>query len=128
MKRYKVIVTPEAEFSIRESFLYIFARSPLNAERWIRSLYAEIDTLETFPERCAFALEREYLEMDLRQLLFKSHRVVFSVIRRVVRSGCMKYGMQSEEPLEKPFLNTRPKSHDERKLAPVPKRGGFGTW
>ena len=79
MKRYKVIVTPEAEFSIRESFLYIFARSPLNAERWIRSLYAEIDTLETFPERCAFALEREYLEMDLRQLLFMSHRLVFSV-------------------------------------------------
>jgi len=42
-------------------------------------LYSEIDTLETFPERCAFAREREYFEADLRQLLFKSHRVVFSV-------------------------------------------------
>lgn len=79
MKLYKVIVTPEAEASVRESFLYLFARSPLNAERWIRNLYAEIDTLETLPERCAFAREREYLEEDLRQLLFKSHRVVFSV-------------------------------------------------
>lgn len=79
MTRYKVIVTPEAQASIRESFLYILARSPPNAERWIRKLYAQIDTLETFPERCAFALEREYLEVDLRQLLFKSHRVVFSV-------------------------------------------------
>ncbi len=79
MKRYRVIVTPEAEASIRESFLYILARSSLNAERWICRLYAEIDTLETFPERCAFAREREYLDDDLRQLLFKSHRVVFSV-------------------------------------------------
>lgn len=79
MKSYKVIVTPEAQASIRESFLYIRARSPLNAERWIRRLYSEIDSLETFPERCAFALEREYLEVDLRQLLSKSHRVVFSV-------------------------------------------------
>ncbi len=38
----------------------------------------------------------------------------------------MKYGMQSEEPLEKPFLKTRPKSHNERKLAPVPERVGSG--
>lgn len=79
MKRYKVIVTPEAEASIRESFMYILARSPMNAERWIRELYAEIDTLETMPERCPYALERKYFEEDLRQLLFKSHRVVFSV-------------------------------------------------
>ena len=79
MKHYKVVVSPEAEFSIRESFLYILGRSPLQAERWIRSLYAEIETLETFPERCAFAREREYLEEDLRQLLFQSHRVVFSI-------------------------------------------------
>jgi plasmid stabilization system protein ParE len=81
VKRYQVIVTPDAETSIKKSFLDIFASSPLNAERWLRRLYAEIDTLQAFPERCAFALEREYFEMDLRQLLFKSHRVVFSVDR-----------------------------------------------
>ncbi len=55
-------VTPEAQASIRESFVYILSQSPLNADRWIRRLYAEIETLETFPKRCAFAREREYLE------------------------------------------------------------------
>ena len=38
----------------------------------------------------------------------------------------MKYGMQSEEPLENPFLETRPRSDDERKLASVPQRVGSG--
>ena len=35
-----------------------------------------------FPERCAFAREREYLDEDLRQLLFKSHRIVFTVEKK----------------------------------------------
>ena len=46
MKRFRVIVTPEAESGIRDAFTYIYARAPQNAERWIRQLHAEIDTLE----------------------------------------------------------------------------------
>ncbi|MBL8232069.1 MAG: type II toxin-antitoxin system RelE/ParE family toxin [Bryobacterales bacterium] len=79
MKKFEVIVTPEAQAGIRKSFLYIHERSPLNAARWIEGLYDEIDTLERFPERCSYAREREYLEEDLRQLVYKSHRVVFYV-------------------------------------------------
>lgn len=79
MKKYQVIVTPEAQAGIRESFLYIHERSPLNAARWLQALYEQIDRLERFPERCAYARERQYLEEDLRQFAFKSHRVVFYV-------------------------------------------------
>ena len=79
---YQVIVTPEAQAGIRESFAYIHERSPLNAARWLQALYGEIDTLERFPERCAFALERKYLDEDLRQLVFKSHRIVFTVEKK----------------------------------------------
>lgn len=79
MKTFEVIVTPEAQSGIRESFLYIHERSPLNAARWLQGLYDEIDSLERFPERCSYAREREYLEEDLRQLVYKSHRVVFYV-------------------------------------------------
>ena len=77
--KYHVIVTPEAQAEIRESFAYIHERSPLNAARWLQALYGQVDTLERFPERCAFAHEREYLDEDLRQLVFKSHRIVFTV-------------------------------------------------
>lgn len=79
MKIYQVIVTPEAEAGVRESFAYIHNQSPLNAENWLRDLYSKIDSLEQFPERCSFARERDYFEEDLRQLNFKSHRVVFQV-------------------------------------------------
>jgi plasmid stabilization system protein ParE len=77
--KYEVIVTPEAQEGIRSSFKYIYERAPLNAARWLQGLYDRIDTLERFPERCGFAREREYLEEDLRQLLFKSHRVIFRI-------------------------------------------------
>lgn len=83
--KYHVIVTPEAQAGIRESFAYIHERSPLNAARWLQALYAEIDILEKFPERCAVAREREYLDEDLRQLVFKSHRVVFTVQKKEKR-------------------------------------------
>lgn len=83
--KYQVIVTPEAQAEIRESFAYIHERSPLNAARWLRALYGQIDTLERSPERCVFAREREYLDEDLRQLVFKSHRIVFTVERKEKR-------------------------------------------
>lgn len=79
MKKYEVIVTPEAQAGIRESFLYIHERSPLNAARWLHGLYVEIDSLERSPERCSYAREREYLEEELRQLVYKSHRVILHV-------------------------------------------------
>jgi plasmid stabilization system protein ParE len=65
VKKYEVIVTPEAQAGIREGFEYIAARSPLNAAHWIRGLYSQIDSLERFPERCAYAREREFLDEEL---------------------------------------------------------------
>ncbi len=46
-----------------------------------RHFTTELDTLERFPERCAFARELKYLDEDLRQLVFKSHRIVFAVAK-----------------------------------------------
>jgi len=83
--KYQVVVTSEAQAGIRESFVYIYERSPLNAARWLRELYGKIDTLESFPERCAFAREREYLDDELRQLVFKSHRIVFAIEKKEKR-------------------------------------------
>ena len=74
---YRVIVTPEAQVGTRESFQYIHEQAPVNAERWLQGLYDQIDKLERFPARCGSARERKYFEEDLRQLLFKSHRIIF---------------------------------------------------
>lgn len=79
MKRHKVIVTPEAQADIEGSFRFINEDFPLNAARWLIDLYSQIETLERFPERCPHARESEYYNDELRQLIFKSHRIVFFV-------------------------------------------------
>ena len=96
MKKYEVIVTPEAEIGIVSAFDHINQRSPENAAKWLRGLYRHIDTLETMPERCARARENEYFEGTLRQLLFKSHRIIFRVEKaeRIVRILYVLHGKQ----------------------------------
>jgi len=59
-EKYEVIISPHAEDSIVSAFHYIHERSPGNAARWLKDLYSCIDSLESFPERCALAREREY--------------------------------------------------------------------
>jgi len=49
---YDVIVAPAAENGIAEGFAYIRARSPENAERWLRGLYQLVHKLESMPKRC----------------------------------------------------------------------------
>jgi len=79
VKRYEVIVTPEAETAIISAFNYIDEHAPLNAERWLRKLYSCIASLENFPHRYALARECQFFEGELRQLVFKSHRIVFRI-------------------------------------------------
>jgi plasmid stabilization system protein ParE len=58
------------------------------------------------PERCALARENEYFEDELRQLLFKSHRIIFRVERseRIVRVLYVRHGRQRAigEPADEP--------------------------
>lgn len=91
-----MIVTPEAEEGIISAFEYINERSPENAAKWLRSLYREINTLETSPERCSLARENEYFDGKLRQLLFKSHRIIFRVeqAEKLVRVLYVRHGRQ----------------------------------
>ena len=104
--KYKVVIAPEAEQAALETFHYIFERAPLAATRWLRDLYRAIDALESFPERCAFAPERLYLEEDLRHLIFKSHRIIFLVDkrRREVQVLDVRHGRRRAigEPVEAP--------------------------
>ncbi len=95
MKRYTVIVTPEAQSNIREAFLYINARSPLNAGRWLQSLHDQIETLERFPQRCSYARERSDLGQELRQLLFKSHRIISSWTNRRLPFKSSAFAMEN---------------------------------
>ena len=104
---YEVIVTPAAEDDIAEAFAYIQARAPENAERWVRGLYKLVGKLESMPKRCGRAREADDLGLDLRQLVFKSHRIVFRIDEgsRVVRVLRVFHGARlglSREELDNP--------------------------
>jgi plasmid stabilization system protein ParE len=77
--KYTVIVTPEAQANIEAAYEYIAERSPLNATRWLRDLYRQIDRLEKFPRRFGEAREQRYVSDEIRQSIFKSHRIVFTI-------------------------------------------------
>jgi plasmid stabilization system protein ParE len=79
MTRYTVSITREAENNIADAFDYIRERSPMNARKWIRGLYREIDSLELMPARFGVAREQAYFKEDLRQLVSKSHRIIYLI-------------------------------------------------
>lgn len=79
MKSYTVNITDDVEADIRSAFLYIFERSEEAATNWLRGLYLAVDTLETMPERCPLIRENDAFEEDVRNLLYHSHRIIFTV-------------------------------------------------
>ena len=79
MKNYTVNITDEVDAEIRKAFFYIFERSEPNAITWLRGLYQAIDTLETMPERCPLIRESDAFEREVHNLLFHSHRIIFTV-------------------------------------------------
>lgn len=96
MKKYAVLVTPEAERGILAAFRYIHEHSPLRAAQWLRALDAKLDTLEHYPKRCSLAREHKYFDAPLRQLVFRQHRIVFrvEVPSHVVRILYVVHGKQ----------------------------------
>jgi plasmid stabilization system protein ParE len=99
--KFKVIVTPAAEADLAESFAYIHARSPHNAGRWLRALYREIRGLETVAG-FGRAPESDYLGVELRQKVFKSHRIIYTLDekKRLVHVHYVRHG--ARRPLGEP--------------------------
>jgi len=78
---YEVLITPAAEAEVAETFEYIRIRSPMNARRWLQALYNAIEALAGF-HGYGRAPESDWLDTDLRQKVFKSHRIIYSVDQR----------------------------------------------
>ena len=76
--RYTVQVAATAKADLAETFVYLGDVSPEVAERWLRDAEQAINALGTFagygPAREAAVLGR-----PLRQRVFQSYRIVFSV-------------------------------------------------
>lgn len=77
---YRVIIQPEAYEGMESAYTYIEQESPTSAHRWATGLMDAINSMQTFPERCALAPENEFFPQELRQLLYRSGRGIYRVL------------------------------------------------
>lgn len=77
--RYAVWIAPPAVRDAIESRAYIAQQSPEAADGWYEGLLDAIDTLALHPRRCPKAVEAKVMRTEVRQLLYKSHRILFTI-------------------------------------------------
>lgn len=86
MKKYKVILHPDAVADINSSFkwgCHVWGRA--NAKVWIRKLrHAIRDQLTSLPLGCALAPESEELGTFIRHSIVGRYRILFIVEKRTV--------------------------------------------
>jgi plasmid stabilization system protein ParE len=73
----KIVWAPLAIERASEEAAFIAADKPGAAERWLSGLFKAVDRLATFP--LSGARLRELPNSEYRQLVHKSHRVVYRV-------------------------------------------------
>lgn len=83
---YRVIFHAKAHDEALEAAAYIAEHtSPAASLDWYEGLASAIATLMEYPHRCPLARENEaFPGTEIRQLIFKSHRLIYSVRDREV--------------------------------------------
>ncbi len=96
--RYAIIFRPKARDEALGAADYIVEQSsPAIALVWYEGLEAAVASLEDLPARCGYAREHNaFPEVELRQLIYKSHRLIFIIrenevhilhVRHIARSN-----------------------------------------
>ena len=93
---YRVILRSEV---LEEIFLVVDYISENSSEdvalAWYQGFDAASRSLSDFPHRCELARESdEYPDFELRQLIYKSHRLIFTVRGNEVHVLHVRHGAQ----------------------------------
>lgn len=83
---YRIEFSPDAQEDILAAARYIrdVGRSPQNAAGWYEGIYKAIMGLADLPRAHPLAREDAAFEEEVRQLVYKSHRVIYTVGEGVV--------------------------------------------
>ena len=81
---FLVEITEPALLDAEEYVQYIreLRQEPEAAERWFRGLVQAIYSLEEMPERCPVIPEQDEFQLEIRHLIYFSHRIIFRVERK----------------------------------------------
>lgn len=85
--KYKIWFSPTSRAEILEAFEYIRSdqHAPLNAAHWLDGIIGAINKLNKFPRAYGLARESEEFKEELRQCIYKSHRIIFDVAGNRIR-------------------------------------------
>jgi plasmid stabilization system protein ParE len=96
MRRWNVIVELPAQRDIAEAHLWLAGQAPDAADRWFDGIYDTIGSLEIFPERCPFAPESEFFNLEIREILHgrrqRQYRILFTVRKYEVHILHVRHG------------------------------------
>lgn len=84
--KYKVVFRAKAQREAMDALEFIAEQGGTDtALEWYSGLEAALNSLREMPLRCPFAREhRQFPEIELRQFVYKSHRIIFTVQKRSV--------------------------------------------
>lgn len=82
---FSVSIQPRAERDIDEICGWISGRAPGGAIRWLDGLLDAVQTLTSLPLRCPLAPESDAFPAEVRQLIYGSYRLLFTVDGHRVR-------------------------------------------
>ena len=77
---YKVRLTAPAEADAYAAFEHIREVAPRSAAKWLRGLFAAIQTLEEMPARCLLIPEADELGHPARQLFYGKRTGIYRII------------------------------------------------
>jgi len=77
---YSVVWQQRAIADLNQVYDRIAEEAPVTARRWYRRFRESVDSLKAFPQRCGSAPEATQLQMDLRQLIVRSYRALFTIV------------------------------------------------
>lgn len=92
---YRVEITPEAEADLAHAYLYICAQSSHErAAAWYNQLRGAVATLQAYPGRCPLAPEDRAFSEEIRQLIHRPYRILFSIVGNKVVILRVRHGAQ----------------------------------
>jgi len=92
MKRYYVLIHPDAEDELDEAYRHIAQDAPERAAKWRKQLLQKAQSLKTFPDRCPKAPEAKTLSVDVRHLIVGEYRVIFVIEAAAVTVLHIRHG------------------------------------
>ncbi|HEX5726549.1 MAG TPA: type II toxin-antitoxin system RelE/ParE family toxin [Longimicrobiaceae bacterium] len=81
---YDVQVERQADADIEEAYAYYLEHAPGYADGWLDGLREALGSLRRMPQRCGLARENRFFKAEIRQLLYESYRVLFTIRERRV--------------------------------------------